>query len=201
MKDYEMISVIERYNDTVMIKSNPTNYPLIEKGWQGAVFKLSDERCVKIYARTHIASGEADAYKRIQGSTIFPKLYEVGPKYIVMEYIEGLTLEKYLKRKNYISESITKQILLLLEEIKKLDFKEIDFQLCNVIVMNDEILRLIDIANSFKIQKKHPELLYKGLNKLGLLGMFIRQVKKIDFNAYLEIKNLEMKIFGVKSMY
>lgn len=198
MKDYEMISVIAKYNDKVIIKNNPTNYRLIGTGAQGAVFKLSNEQCIKIYANKKVAELEADAYERIKISTICPKLYKAGPNYIIIEYIEGLTLRQYLEEKKYISESITKQILELLREMKKLGFTVIDFGINNVMVTTNNRLKLIDLANVFSKERKYPTQLFKELKHIDLLGMFINQVKKINFNTYLQMKNAETKIFGIK---
>ncbi|MBF8984163.1 hypothetical protein IZY60_11500 [Lutibacter sp. B2] len=189
MEDFKKIAIIGRRGQTVIVKTNLTNYQLIGKGWHGAVFKLSDERCVKIYASEIVAEAEVAAYKRIKGAIICPTIYEVGPNYIVMEYIEGITLRNYLKRKNDISETIAREILLLLQEMKKLGFTDIDFNLNNVIVTKNNILRLIDIVNGFKKRKRIPTALFKGLKELGLEDLFIEQVRKIDYNAYLEMKS------------
>jgi putative serine/threonine protein kinase len=45
--DFKQISVKQGI-DQVEI-NNPTNYPLIGKGKQGAVFKISADKCVKFY--------------------------------------------------------------------------------------------------------------------------------------------------------
>ncbi|MBF8984850.1 hypothetical protein IZY60_15015 [Lutibacter sp. B2] len=194
MEDFGMISVVKTENNGVIVKNNPTNYKIISRGWHGVVFKLDDQRCVKIYADKRVATREADAYKRIQGSSICPKLYEVGYNYIVMEYIEGLNLSEYLKKENCISESITKKILFLLREMKKIGFKDIDFQLCNVIVMENNILKLIDIVNGFRVKRTKKRQLFEELKEIGLLDLFIEQVKEIDYKAYLEMKNSVVKL-------
>ncbi|RFU64582.1 hypothetical protein [Bacillus sp. V59.32b] len=72
---------------------NPTNYPLIGKGVQGAVFKLSRRRCVKIFSGMNAAKKEADAMRQGQDSYLMPRIFEVGDNYIVMEYVDGPSLE------------------------------------------------------------------------------------------------------------
>ena len=48
MEDFKSITVTKGVK-TLEIH-NPTNYPLIGMGAQGAVFKLSEDKCVKIYS-------------------------------------------------------------------------------------------------------------------------------------------------------
>lgn len=186
-----MISVMKNPKGKgLVVENNPTDYNFISKGCHGAVFKLSADRCVKIFLKNKSAAQEADAYTRIKGWTRCPKIYEVGPNYIVMEYIEGLTLEEYLKTKNYISESITKQILLILQEMKKLGFSRIDIRLHNAMVTKDDTIKVIDLVSEFHKKGSMAKRLFRGLEVLGLLDLFIAQVKEIDFKSYSEIKSL-----------
>jgi predicted Ser/Thr protein kinase len=78
--------------------NNPTEYKLIGKGRQGAVFKLSENRCVKIYVEEKYCRREKRALMSAQDFNIVPKVYEVGSNYIVMEYIEGLSLSELIRR-------------------------------------------------------------------------------------------------------
>lgn len=95
MEDFTSICVEK--GEKVEVVHNPTSYPLIGRGKQGAVFKISSDRCVKIYAKKKNVLNESKVLKAAQESPIVPKLYEVGTNYIVMEYIEGPSLTKYLK--------------------------------------------------------------------------------------------------------
>ncbi|MCT4595281.1 MAG: hypothetical protein N4A57_13610 [Anaeromicrobium sp.] len=200
MKDFSIISVVKNQEGKgLVVESNPTDYPLIAKGKHGAIFKLSDDQCVKIFFQEKTAAQEADAYKRINGSIICPKLYEVGPKYIIIEYIEGLTLSEYLEGKEFISKSLTKKILLLLQEIKKLGFTNIDMELQNTIITKDGVLRLVDLACSFYLNSNQPKLLFKDLEFRGLLDLFMKQVKKINFQTYLEMKSLHKEFIRNRS--
>lgn len=190
MNDYEMISVIKnKKGKGLVVEYNPTNYSLISKGKHGAVFKLSDKKCIKVFLDKNMAAREAEAYKKIEGNTICPKFYEAGPNYIIIEYIDGLTLDKHLGRRKHISESIAMKMLFLLQEIKKMGFKDKDFELKNVILTKNDNLRLFDLVNAYHLKKEMPEYLFKDLEYRGLLDMFIEQLKNIDSKAYLEMKH------------
>lgn len=82
MNDFRLIS-IKRRGGKVEIK-NPTQFELIGKGLQGAVFKLSGDRCVKIYYKEKYRKRESTALMRAKDSKIVPRVFEVGSNYIVM---------------------------------------------------------------------------------------------------------------------
>jgi hypothetical protein len=71
MEDFKTISLTSTKKKVKV--NNPTHYPLIGKGKQGAVFKLSSKRCVKIYSMQEHWEREYNAYKVMQGSHIIPK--------------------------------------------------------------------------------------------------------------------------------
>jgi RIO-like serine/threonine protein kinase len=195
VEDFKSICISREGDNKVEIVNNPTSYPLIGRGKQGAVFKISSDKCVKIYANQKNVLKESEAYKATQESPIVPKLYEVGENYIIMEYIEGPTLEQYLETEGNVTEDITKKILFLLKEMKLLKFIRVDANIKQIFVTKQGELKVIDHANSFKIKERpnRPESLMKGLKNLGLLSSFLEQVKNIDPQFYLEWKDFVEK--------
>ncbi|MBT2603256.1 hypothetical protein J7E55_09535 [Bacillus sp. ISL-53] len=190
MEDFKFIKVASlRKGDKVEVIHNPTSYPLIGRGNQGAVFKISPDQCVKIFPKPMHAQRESEALKAAQGSPIVAKLYEAGENYIIMEYIEGPSLQEYLKSKGKIKEDITKKILFLIEEMKRLKFTRLDSRLKEIIVTKQGELKMVDLVNHFTKKYEIPQLLLANLEKLGLLSSFLEQVKKIDPQSYLEWKD------------
>lgn len=190
MEDFKFIKVASlRKGDKVEVIHNPTSYPLIGRGNQGAVFKISPDQCVKIFPKPMHAQRESEALKAAQGSPIVAKLYEAGENYIIMEYIEGPSLQEYLKSKGNIKEDITKKILFLIEEMKRLKFTRLDSRLKEIIVTKQGELKMVDLVNHFTKKYEIPQLLLANLEKLGLLSSFLEQVKKIDPQSYLEWKD------------
>ncbi|WP_223594054.1 kinase [Neobacillus bataviensis] len=190
MEDFKSIKVTRKKGEFVKIIDNPTSYPLIGKGKQGAVFKISSDQCVKIYPNQIHTLNESIALKAAQESPISPKLYEVGENYIVMEYIEGRTLFQYLKKARVLSEEMTNNILFILMEMKRLKFIRLDCRLDHIIITNEGKLKVIDLVSHFTKKVDHPITLMEQLNKLGLLSDFLKQVKKIDLLSYQEWKKL-----------
>ncbi|WP_458411572.1 hypothetical protein ACNQFZ_11940 [Schinkia sp. CFF1] len=163
---------------------NPTNYPLVGKGSQGAVFKLSEEKCVKIYSDQLQAEMEVTALKAGQHLPFFPKLYDSGKNFIVMEYFHAPTLKEYLKNCTYIPESITKKLLLILRELKKANFTMVDAPLRHIFVLENEELKVIDHVNAFKRVHPVPIKLLRDLKIILLKDSFLARVKRLAPKTY-----------------
>nr|WP_263327397.1 hypothetical protein [Neobacillus sp. Marseille-Q6967] len=106
MENFESI-IVSSGESGVKIVDNPTSYPLIGKGKQGAVFKISPHRCVKVFANKKRCLNESQVLSVAQESGIVPKLFEVGSNYIVMEYVDGPSLDQFLKTKGFLPEDIS----------------------------------------------------------------------------------------------
>jgi len=182
MKDFKSIKVTKGLK-TLLI-DNPTDYPLIGMGSQGAVFKLSEQKCVKIYTDLLQARMEAEALKAGQHLTFFPRLYETGSNFVVMEYFNAPTLKEYLRNCTYIPESITDKLLFILKAMKQANFTMIDAPLRHIFVLGNEELKVVDHVNAFKRQHPVPLKLLRDLNMILLKDSFLSRVKKIDPDTY-----------------
>ena len=187
MEDYKSIKVTKGVK-TLEI-NNPTNYPLIGMGSQGAVFKLSEDKCIKIYTDQLQAKMEAEAIKAGQHLPFMPRLYESGPNYIVIEYFNAPTLKEYLRNCTYIPESIVKKLLYVLNELKKAKFTMIDAPLRHIFIVGNEELKVIDHVNSFKRIHPVPLKLLRDLKIILLKDSFLAQVKKIEPSTFNEWEN------------
>ncbi|WP_440970231.1 hypothetical protein ACSS6N_23190 [Peribacillus frigoritolerans] len=192
MEDFKSI-IVSSGKKTVTVVDNPTSYPMIGKGKQGAVFKISPDRCVKIFPDPKRCLNESQVLRAAQEVRIVPRLFEVGSNYIVMEYIDGPSLDQFLESKGFLPEDMTKKILFLLKEMKRLKFTRLDAKLRHIFVTKQEDLIVIDHANSFIKIDSVPTELFKDLNEKGLFSSFLEQVKQADPESYMEWRNLEKK--------
>lgn len=192
MENYKSI-IVTSGKKQVTVLENPASYTMIGKGKQGAVFQISPDRCVKVFAEEERCINESIVLKAAQEARIVPRLFEVGPKYIVMEYIVGPSLDQYLKSKGFLPENITMKILSLLNEMKRLNFTRLDARLRHIFMTEDEKLLVIDHANSFIKKDTVPTQLLKDLKELGLLASFLEQVEQADPESYREWGKLEKK--------
>lgn len=193
MNDFSSITVTRRGKEEELVVNNPTSYPLIGKGIQGAVFKLTEDRCVKIFLKPKNVKKEKEAMIKGQGLPFMPKFFESGPNYIIMEYIDGPSLRDYLKEQGTISESITQQLVNMKKEMNRLGFTNLDrCVIRHIFVDNRQVLKVVDHANSYD-RKPIPVRLLDSLSELGLIDPFLRQVKVLDSELYSEWNNFLSK--------
>ncbi|EKN62404.1 hypothetical protein BABA_26086 [Neobacillus bataviensis LMG 21833] len=184
MKEFTSIKVTKGVK-TLEI-DNPTNYPLIGIGSQGAVFKLSEDKCVKIYVDLLQAKMEAEALHAGEHLSFFPKVYKTGSNYIVMEYFNAPTLREYLRNCTYIPKSIAKKLLAILKEMKEAHFTMVDAPLRHIFVLENEELKVIDHVNAFKRIHPVPLKLLRDLNIILLKESFLEQVQELEPKTFAE---------------
>ncbi|MDF2721390.1 MAG: kinase [Paenibacillus sp.] len=163
---------------------NPTKHPMIGIGAQGAVFRLSPDKCVKVYEAASTAEWEAKALAAAKEVGCFPKLYEKGEKYVVMEYVEGPTLQDYLDDKSKFTDEMAAQILDIVKQMRKMKFARIDTRLGHIIVTKGGQLKVIDHSGAFRVVRRAPGMLLKSLEKAGVLKPFLRYTAKNDPRLY-----------------
>lgn len=128
MYDFSDILVTQAPENKVNVY-NPTSYSLIGQGAQGAVFKISQSHCVKIYTSNALADLEYSSYQAAKHSFVVPLIYEKGPNYIIMEYLPGPALDNYLQETGKLPKWVTTEIIYLLKKMKQFHFSRIDFAL------------------------------------------------------------------------
>lgn len=167
---------------------NPTSFKLIGNGMEGAVFQLTPEQCVKIFVSEKKAKREIEIINEVNGLPFVPKIFETGSNYIVMEYLEGVTLRDYLNDKRSLNESLTKQIVSIVKEMKR--FNKTNIELHHIIVSKEGVLKKIDYSSRRPVisSKDVPHRLFSILKNLKLLDIFFKHVKEIDPLLYSEWK-------------
>lgn len=190
MNDFTLIKVERGSNNgnKELIIHNPTNLKLIGKGTQGAVFQLSEDRCVKFYVSPNAAAKEGKALEAVKELNIAPRLYEVGSNYVIMEYLKGPTLKEYLKKTKKMPESFTKQIIMIRKELKRVGFIRIKTSIGHFIVTEGEILKAIDHSDGLTMNDPYNPKMFRDLKKLSLLHEFLEQAKRIDPESYEDWK-------------
>ena len=103
-------ALIAKNKGTISIK-DLKGYKLIGKGADGSVFQLTPDRCIKIFEKEETKALELKALQVGQLSPVIPRLYEDGSNYIVMEYVNGISLPQYLKKEKQFPEPIVEKIL------------------------------------------------------------------------------------------
>jgi predicted Ser/Thr protein kinase len=198
MNDFKLIKVerIEKDGKKELNIHNPTTLKLIGEGSQGAVFQLDEERCVKIYVNPNAATKEGKALEAAKDTHIVPRLYEVGPNYVIMEYLKGPNLKDFLKEKKDIPESFTEQIIMIRKELKRVGFIRIKTSIGHFVVTEGNVLKAIDHSDGLTMNDPYNPKMFRDLKKLGLLDTFLEQAKKIDPEIYEDWqKNIDFNAF------
>ncbi|WP_445489993.1 RIO1 family regulatory kinase/ATPase domain-containing protein [Niallia sp. 03133] len=197
MNDFTLINVqrIEKNGKKELLIDNPTKLKPIGEGSQGAVFQISEDRCVKIYVNPNAAEKEGSALEAAKDLDIVPKVYEVGSNYVIMEYLKGTNLKDYLKKAKNIPESFTEQIIRIRKELKRVGFIRIKTSIGHFIVTEGNVLKAIDHSDGLTMNDPYNPKMFLDLKKLGLLDKFLEQAKKIDPESYEDWqKNINFKM-------
>ncbi|KOR81674.1 hypothetical protein AM232_11255 [Bacillus sp. FJAT-21352] len=177
---------MEKNGKKELLIHNPTTLKLIGAGSQGAVFQLDEDICVKIYVNPNAATKEGKALEAAKDTHIVPRLYEVGPNYVIMEYLKGPNLKDFLKGKQDIPESFTEQIIMIRKELKRVGFIRIKTSIGHFVVTKGNVLKAIDHSDGLTMNDPYNPKMFRDLKKLGLLDTFLKQAKNIDPESYEE---------------
>ncbi|OGX79323.1 serine/threonine protein kinase [Exiguobacterium sp. SH31] len=136
-------------------------------GRSAAVFRVKDTRLViKVFfpGYTQIAAEEAVIYRTLEGLPQFPYLYEVGPNYIVIDYIAGKTLFECLTEGIWIDAAYIEQVDEALIKARQLGLTPSDVHLRNIILSPQGRIYLIDLAR-FR-QGQHIDHQWEDLKRM-----------------------------------
>ncbi|WLD92784.1 protein kinase family protein [Alkalihalobacillus sp. AL-G] len=145
----------------VTIQSNhllnkPHQLKLVGKGRSAFVFKIeSEDKVIKVFFPEfhHLAKQEAKIYRQLDDSVYFPKIYETGPNFIIMEYIEGHTFYECLNNGIPITTSMIKKVDKALNHARSKGLNPSDIHLRNLILTISGEVKVIDVVR-FSQQKK-----------------------------------------------
>ena len=137
------------------------------QGNNGVVYSLPENKVIKLFVEKKVCRDEGYILFKANGSKFFPRMYAWGKLYIVREKVEGIQLDKYIKKCG-INKEIVWNIYELIEEFKRLKFSKIDTRCKDIYVL------------------KNPRHLMKGLLKLQVLDEFLYYIKMIDKKRGIE---------------
>lgn len=172
--------LIKLYDD---IKTE--NLKFLGRGTQGSVYRIDDDRCIKIFKKRNSCQDELHSLLISQSDSSFPKLYSYGDKYIVREYIDGTPLDEYLAKKP-LTDKLCHKIIKLYISMKYVGFERLDCALFHIFLLNDGSLKLIDTAKAMKKHYSYPVIIIKGLSQLNYKKRFLSFVKENYPQIYAE---------------
>lgn len=185
--------------DVEVINNSPLQ--MIGKGRQGAVFQFTDEACVKVFGNEEDCEREFQALSMGENTGLFPKVYDHGPTFIVMEIIKGIDLREYLQSQP-LTEELSAKLIEMLVVFKDIGFERIDHHKRQIYLQPDGRLRVIDVARAIWRDRVYPYP-RKLLTSLGEenKAVFLSHVEALapelfeEWKYYMEMDQLAREIF------
>ena len=107
---------------------------------------------------------ESSILKRVRKSRFFPRIYESKPGYIIREYVDGVRLDKYLRRGN-LDEELCKELYLMILEFERLGFKRIDIRCKDIYIQDDYTLKIMILKITIKREYHFQGIFLRGFLK------------------------------------
>lgn len=192
----ENFNVLNYKKFKALRKKDLSGYIQIGEGGDGAVYKLSEEVCVKLFNKEKTQKLELEALQIGQSSSVIPQIYGYGSNYIMIEYINGPNLKHYLQKKKKLPEWMAEKILFLLEELKSVGFTRHDTEIRHILFNDQGDIKVIDLKRALEIDRTVPTKLLNELKKAGFLNEFLEHVKKLRPALYLKWQSMMDKRSG-----
>ena len=149
MNTYQALANTAIINEKNRLISYDDSLKLVGTGRSAFVFRIkSSNKAIKIYFPefTYIAKEEAEIYKTLQNIAYYPSIHELGSNYIVMDYIEGLTLFECISQGKLITSANIKEIDYALSLAKAQGLNPSDIHLRNIFITSNGEIKIIDVA-------------------------------------------------------
>ncbi|MCX7883557.1 MAG: protein kinase [Caloramator sp.] len=186
---------IEKFNINLL------DCKFLGKGHNGIVYLLPEGKVIKICYETYSCEREYKILEKINNNKYFPRVYGMCGNYMIRDYVEGIPLNKYIK-KNGLSKKLSKNLIDLLIEFKKLNFSKQDIRCKDIIVKSDGSIMVIDPKKCYTKNRDFPRHLVKGLYNLGVLNIFIsvlKEYKPMLYDIWIEkITNYIKNTYNLK---
>lgn len=185
--------------DVDVVNGSPLE--MIGKGRQGAVFKLSDDICVKVFGNEEDCEREYYALSLGQQSDLFPRLYGKGDLYIAMEIIKGVDVREYLQSQP-LNEELSLKLIHMLVTFKEIGYDRIDHHKRQIYLQPDGSLKVIDVARAVWRDRVYPYP-RKLMTSLGEKNkkIFLSHVQSLkpelyeEWKYYIEMEDISREIY------
>jgi len=160
------------------------------KGHNGIVFILPEGKVIKICFDAKSCKKEFYILNKVGKNKYFPHVYGMMGNYMIRDFVDGISLNDYIKKYG-LDKNLSIKIINLFEEFKKLKFSKLDVRCKDIIISPNGSLMVIDPKKCYSKNRDFPKHLSKGLYKLGVLDSFMLIVKEVRPRLY---KNWNVEI-------
>ncbi|MBM7577976.1 protein kinase family protein [Jeotgalibacillus terrae] len=160
MGDYsELARNIQFDRSEHTVSSSDSGCLLIGVGRSAAVFKIAGEqKVIKVFfpGLEGVAAEEAHIYGLLSDSEFYPRLYDSGMNYLVIDFIEGKTFFQCLTAGIQIKKKYLDEVDEALGVARNAGLNPSDVHLRNIILKPDGHIMMIDLAR-FRQVKDHDQ--------------------------------------------
>lgn len=164
----------------------------VGKGDHGKVYKLDNDRCIKVCKKTKNMQMEYDVLKRAKGYPQFPKVYECKGKYMIREYVDGQNIVNYIKD-NGFNKNLARELTELIKVFIKLKFTRIDIRMSEVFVTKDNKIKIIDTTRYLDKKASYPVKMFTTLEELGCKKTYFKFLRK-HYPEFYKKWNKQLKL-------
>ncbi|WP_138416117.1 hypothetical protein [Aquibacillus sediminis] len=180
---------VQGFDDEDVSVENNSGLEMIGKGRQGAVFKLNDDVCMKIYGEIDDCNREYHAMMLGKKTDLLPDVYCKGTNFITMEMVYGVDLREYLQSQP-LTKELSFKLIELLQTFKKIGYERIDHHKRQIFLQDDGSLKVIDVGRTIWRNRTYPYP-RKLLKSLGptTSEVFLSHVKEVAPELHDEWRN------------
>ncbi|AKA69216.1 serine/threonine protein kinase [Clostridium scatologenes] len=161
----------------------------IGKGSQGKVYFLPPDKVIKVFFNDYSFKDQIHILKCAQKSRFFTKIYNYDDNSIIMDYVPGPNLKKYLKS-NSLDEKLAFELVELIYNFELLGFTRLNIRAHHIFVQSDKSIKVIDPRKNFEIVEKYPVSILRTLKKYEYLNKFFKLIENKYPNKYSKWKKL-----------
>lgn len=151
--------------------------PLVGAGAHGEVYRLDENRCIKICKKTKDMQLEYRVLKYVDGYRQFPRVYECEGNYMIREYVDGQNIKKYIKKYG-LDNNLARELTELIEVFIRLKFTRIDIRMSEVFVTKDHKIKIVDTTRYLDKRAPYPCKMIEALKELGYQKQYMNFLKE-----------------------
>ena len=150
-----------------MLLSNPQfvlknldKLPVLGKGRFGTVYKIDKYRCIKVNVSAENNEREIQIYKQYSSSSLFPRIFQSGNSYIIMELIKGRSLSEHLKSGGTLNLYWLTGLLEMFKEGRRIGLR-LNPNARHIILTRANSIKLLDLEDIVKFESLKANHLLK----------------------------------------
>lgn len=148
---------------------------LLGSGAEGSVYLTPEGYALKVFRNVTLARKEEEILNIASSSVYFPKSIIRISNILVREYVSGENLYEYILH-NGLSYKLSSQLIDLVEDYKRLNFKRLNTRNAHLFVNSKEKLMVIDPRKPFSKETPYPKDIIKILCKLHVYDEFLKHL-------------------------